>query len=134
MTGILRVLNALGFAALPMTSISRLWVPLAFEKGMNVIRFLDIWCPGAVSSARWTKVLWSRASKIDGFRLRYTPALAQDLLFNFFSEFSRKRSTTEISRDNFSPVMVRKLIPNRFLHLSSHLSLALKSYSFMIIL
>jgi hypothetical protein len=39
MTERLWFLNALGFAALPFTSISSLWVPLAFDQGMNVIQF-----------------------------------------------------------------------------------------------
>jgi hypothetical protein len=64
MTGRLWFLNALGIAILPITSISSLWVPLAFEQGMNVIQSFDILRPGALSSVRW-----ARASKTDHFNL-----------------------------------------------------------------
>jgi hypothetical protein len=75
MTEKLWFLNALDFAALPNTSISSLWVLLAFEQGMNVIWSLDILCPGALSSARWTKVSVGRSFQTELFHLHYTPAL-----------------------------------------------------------
>jgi hypothetical protein len=78
-------LNALGFAALPVTRISSLWVPLAFEQGMNVIRSLDILhlaAPGSVNK---------RFCGQEPFHLCNAPALAQDLALQFFLEiFSQK--------------------------------------------
>jgi hypothetical protein len=134
MTGRLWFLNALGFAALPFTSNSSLWVPLAFEQGMNVIRSLDILRPGALSSARWTNVFVGKSLQNRPLSSAlYTcsgPRPSSSILsWNFLT----KGSTAETSQDNFSPVMVRKRIPNRFLNSSSHPLPALKS-SFIIII
>jgi hypothetical protein len=86
MTVRLRFLNVLGFAALPITSTSSLWVPLAFEQGMNIIPASDILCLAALSLARWTKVFVSKRlqNRVLSFAL-YT------YLFNFFlGIFSQK--------------------------------------------
>jgi hypothetical protein len=97
MSGRLRFSKVLGFTALPITSISSLWVQLELEQGMNVIQALDILHLAAISATRWTKLLWARASKIDHFRHRYTPALTQDI-----SKKDKK------SQDTFSHVTIRK--------------------------
>jgi hypothetical protein len=127
MTGRLWFLNALGFAALSVTSISNLLVSLAFEQGMNVIRSLDILSPTAISSARWPKVFVVRSLQnrplSSALYTCYGPRPSSSI---FSWNFLRKGATNETSQDNFSPVMVRKRIPNRFFNLSGHPSLALK--------
>jgi hypothetical protein len=95
-------------------------VPLAFEQGMNVIQSLDILCPGALSSARWTEVFVGKSLQNRAF-LSALHTCSGPIL-----NFLTKGSTAETSQDNFSPVMVRKQIPNCFLNLSSHPSPALK--------
>jgi hypothetical protein len=92
---------------------------------------LDILCPGALSSARWTKVFVGKSLQNRQLSSAlYTcsgPRPGSSILsWNFLT----KGSTAEMSQDNFSPVMVRKRIPNRFLNLSSHPLLPLKSSFF----
>jgi hypothetical protein len=100
--------------------------PFAFEQGMNVIHFLDILRLTAFSSAQQTKVFVGKS-------LQTRPL--SSALYTCFLEFShKKRSTAETSEDSFSPAVVRKRVPNHFLNLSSHPSLALRSSFFIIIL
>jgi hypothetical protein len=101
MIGRLWFLNALGFAALPITSILSLWVPLAFEQGMNVIRSLDIFHPSALSSAWWTKVFVGKS-----FQTRLLSPAFYTLLWPSFSwNFLTNGSTSETSQDNFFSII-----------------------------
>jgi hypothetical protein len=116
-----RFLNDLGFAVLPITTISSWWVPLAFEQGMNLIWSLDILHLAAHSSARWTKVFVGKSLQNRPLSSElYTCSGPRPRSSTFSWNFLTKGSRAEMSQDNLSPVMIRNWIPNHFLNLSPH--------------